>query len=73
MESPKVAGAYSARYWPSNVRFVLQQVKAPVVPGFFLLDSRTILVTAAGIGGWLHQILPKIPGMLSGEWFAKLG
>ena len=50
-------------------RFVLQQVTAPIVPNFFLLDGRTILKSAVGVGGWRHQILPMIPGMLSGEWF----
>ena len=61
--------AYQARYWPSDVRFVLPQVKVPIVPTFILLDGRTIVKSGSGVGGWRNQILPMIPGMLNGEWF----
>ena len=69
IDAPTTTVAYQARYWPSNVRFVLQQVKVPIVPTFFLLDGRTIVKSGTGVGGWRNQILPLIPGMLSGEWF----
>jgi thiol-disulfide isomerase/thioredoxin len=69
IEAPTTTVAYQARYWPSNVRFVLQQVKVPIVPTFFLLDGNTIVQTGSGVGGWRNKILPMIPGMLSGEWF----
>ena len=66
IEAPRVSGAYSARYWPSNYRFVIQQVTVPIVPNFFLLAGGAILMTAAGVSGWRSQILPKIPGVVSG-------
>jgi hypothetical protein len=66
IEAPRMTGAYSARYWPANYRFVLQQVTLPIVPQFFLLNSGTIVVSAAGVSGWRSQILPMIPGVVSG-------
>jgi hypothetical protein len=66
IEAPRMTGAYSARYWPSNYRFVLQQVTVPIVPQFFLLEGNIIVKSAAGISGWRSQILPMIPGVVSG-------
>jgi hypothetical protein len=51
------------------VRFVLPQIKVPIVPAFILLDGRTIVKIGTGVGGWRVQVMPQIPGMLSGEWF----
>lgn len=69
IDAPKTTVAYNARYWPSDVRFVLPQIKVPVVPTFILLDGRTIVKIGTGVGGWRAQIMPQIPGMLTGEWF----
>lgn len=67
--APKTTVAYQARYWPSDFRFLLREIKVPIVPNFILLDGRTIVKIGTGVGGWRNQILPMIPGMLSGEWF----
>jgi hypothetical protein len=66
IEAPRITGAFSPRYWPPNYRFVLHQVTLPIVPQFFLLDGATILIAAGGVSGWRTQILPQIPGVVSG-------
>jgi hypothetical protein len=66
IESPKVTGALTSRYWPSSYRFVLQQVTVPIVPQFFLLEGQTVVANAAGVTGWRNQILTRIPGVVSG-------
>ena len=69
VDAPKTTAAYQARYWPSDLRFLLREIKVPVVPNFILLDGRTVVKIGTGVGGWRNQILPMIPGMLNGEWF----
>jgi hypothetical protein len=69
IDAPTVSVAYNARYWPSDLRFVLAQIKSTIVPTFILLNGRKIVMIGTGIGGWRAQMLPHLPGMLSGEWF----
>jgi hypothetical protein len=69
IDAPTVGVAYNARYWPTDLRFVLTQIKSTIVPTFILLNGRKIIMIGTGIGGWRAQVLPHLPGMLSGEWF----
>jgi hypothetical protein len=69
IDAPTTSTAYQARHWPSDLRFLLREIKVPIVPNFILLDGRTIVKIGTGVGGWRNQVLPMIPGMLNGEWF----
>jgi hypothetical protein len=69
VDAPSVNVAFQARHWPAEARPFISAVKAPIVPCFILVDGKSVVAIGTGIGGWRNQVLPMIPGIISGEWF----